>query len=162
MFWMRIHLCNLDFSFSLVPRWSNLNHFESVMNITFNDGSKNRDISKVHVQLNKLSCCCHLNWKNNRYSYTLHSQNSLVIVTRRDIIFCAASGIISMSGCMLISICIPKLHLLQLRLNWMINFVLLCWCVTNIDRTPCYSCYIILAISYLHRCTRNKAMAGTC
>jgi hypothetical protein len=34
-------------SFDLVPRWRNLHHFKSVMNITFNDGSKNKDISKV-------------------------------------------------------------------------------------------------------------------
>ncbi|EKM77927.1 hypothetical protein AGABI1DRAFT_42300 [Agaricus bisporus var. burnettii JB137-S8] len=39
----------VDNCFSSVPRWSNLNHFESVMNITFNDGSKNRDISKIFL-----------------------------------------------------------------------------------------------------------------
>lgn len=30
-----------------MPRWSGLNHFDAVMNITFNDGSKNEDIAKM-------------------------------------------------------------------------------------------------------------------
>jgi hypothetical protein len=29
------------------PRWSNLNHFETVMNTSFNDGSKHEDIAKM-------------------------------------------------------------------------------------------------------------------
>jgi hypothetical protein len=32
---------------SAMPRWSGLNHFDAVMNITFNDGSKNEDIAKM-------------------------------------------------------------------------------------------------------------------
>ncbi|KAF9464619.1 hypothetical protein BDZ94DRAFT_1353444 [Collybia nuda] len=35
--------------YNKIPRWQDLNHFESVMNITFNDGSKNRDISKIFL-----------------------------------------------------------------------------------------------------------------
>lgn len=34
-------------SFSHVPRWRNVNHFESVTNVTFTDASKYEDISKV-------------------------------------------------------------------------------------------------------------------
>jgi hypothetical protein len=30
-----------------IPRWRNLNHFETVTTLTFNDGSKHDDISKV-------------------------------------------------------------------------------------------------------------------
>lgn len=30
-----------------MPRWRGLNHFDAVMNITFNDGSKNEDIAKM-------------------------------------------------------------------------------------------------------------------
>jgi hypothetical protein len=29
------------------PRWRNLNHFETVMNTSFNDGSKHEDIAKM-------------------------------------------------------------------------------------------------------------------
>ncbi|KAF4599037.1 hypothetical protein EYR40_006126 [Pleurotus pulmonarius] len=36
-----------DTQFDMIPRWRNLHHFESVSNITFNDGSKNQDISKL-------------------------------------------------------------------------------------------------------------------
>ncbi|KAG6822248.1 hypothetical protein H0H92_014638, partial [Tricholoma furcatifolium] len=35
--------------FDTMPRWRGLNHFESVMNITFNDGTKNCDISKIFL-----------------------------------------------------------------------------------------------------------------
>lgn len=31
----------------MLPRWRNLNHFQSVTNISFNDGSKHEDISKM-------------------------------------------------------------------------------------------------------------------
>ncbi|EKM76684.1 hypothetical protein AGABI1DRAFT_93876 [Agaricus bisporus var. burnettii JB137-S8] len=39
----------IDNRFDAVPRWRELHHFGSVMNITFNDGSKNKDISKVFL-----------------------------------------------------------------------------------------------------------------
>ncbi|EKM75860.1 hypothetical protein AGABI1DRAFT_45711 [Agaricus bisporus var. burnettii JB137-S8] len=39
----------IDNRFDAVPRWRDLHHFGSVMNITFNDGSKNKDISKVFL-----------------------------------------------------------------------------------------------------------------
>ncbi|KAJ7841566.1 hypothetical protein B0H14DRAFT_3693937 [Mycena olivaceomarginata] len=39
----------IDQQFSSFPRWRNLNHFESVMSIAFNDGSKHEDISKMIV-----------------------------------------------------------------------------------------------------------------
>lgn len=32
---------------SAMPRWRGLNHFDAVMNIAFNDGSKNEDIAKM-------------------------------------------------------------------------------------------------------------------
>jgi hypothetical protein len=31
----------------MLPRWRGLNHFSEVMKITFTDGSKHEDISKV-------------------------------------------------------------------------------------------------------------------
>ncbi|KAJ7849957.1 hypothetical protein B0H14DRAFT_2445266 [Mycena olivaceomarginata] len=37
----------IDSQMSAMPRWSGLNHFDAVMNITFNDGSKNEDIAKM-------------------------------------------------------------------------------------------------------------------
>ena len=30
-----------------MPRWRNLHHFDSVTTISFNDGSKHRDVAKV-------------------------------------------------------------------------------------------------------------------
>ena len=33
----------------LLPRWRNLNHFSSISNMTFNDGSKHRDVSKMII-----------------------------------------------------------------------------------------------------------------
>ncbi|KAF8066566.1 hypothetical protein FPV67DRAFT_1196119 [Lyophyllum atratum] len=42
-------ISTIDNHFDGMPRWSGLNHFKSVMNITFNDGSKNRDISKIFL-----------------------------------------------------------------------------------------------------------------
>ncbi|KAF7334738.1 hypothetical protein MSAN_02372200 [Mycena sanguinolenta] len=37
----------LDQQFDLLPRWRNMNHFQTVPNMTFNDGSKHQDISKM-------------------------------------------------------------------------------------------------------------------
>jgi len=45
----RDQISKIDRQFDAMPRWSNLNHFRSVMNITFNDGNKNRDISKIFL-----------------------------------------------------------------------------------------------------------------
>ncbi|KAI0309431.1 hypothetical protein OF83DRAFT_1166855 [Amylostereum chailletii] len=39
----------VDHRMSLVPRWRNLNHFDKVMNVYFNDGSKWEDISKTLI-----------------------------------------------------------------------------------------------------------------
>jgi hypothetical protein len=30
-----------------MPRWPGLNHFDAIMNVSFTDGTKNEDISKV-------------------------------------------------------------------------------------------------------------------
>ncbi len=35
--------------FASFPRWRNLNHFNAVMSISFNDGTKHEDISKMIV-----------------------------------------------------------------------------------------------------------------
>ncbi|KAJ7681176.1 hypothetical protein B0H17DRAFT_1161164 [Mycena rosella] len=40
-------VAKIDKQMSLMPRWRGLNHFDAVMNITFNDGSKNEDIAKM-------------------------------------------------------------------------------------------------------------------
>ncbi|KAJ7467981.1 hypothetical protein FB451DRAFT_1340366 [Mycena latifolia] len=36
----------IDLQFKLFPRWRNLNHFDSVMSMTFNDATKHEDVSK--------------------------------------------------------------------------------------------------------------------
>ncbi|KAF8139589.1 hypothetical protein K438DRAFT_1785549 [Mycena galopus ATCC 62051] len=40
-------IAKIDKQMSAMPRWRGLNHFDAVMNITFNDGSKNEDIAKM-------------------------------------------------------------------------------------------------------------------
>ncbi|KAG6824695.1 hypothetical protein H0H92_006110 [Tricholoma furcatifolium] len=45
----REDIVRIDSAFDTMPRWRGLNHFESVMNITFNDGTKNCDISKIFL-----------------------------------------------------------------------------------------------------------------
>ncbi|KAJ7696492.1 hypothetical protein B0H17DRAFT_1130897 [Mycena rosella] len=40
-------IAKIDKQMSSMPRWRGLNHFDAVMNITFNDGSKNEDIAKM-------------------------------------------------------------------------------------------------------------------
>ncbi|EKM75949.1 hypothetical protein AGABI1DRAFT_45660 [Agaricus bisporus var. burnettii JB137-S8] len=45
----RDSISRIDSQFDRVPRWPGLNHFKSVMNISFNDGSKNRDISSLFI-----------------------------------------------------------------------------------------------------------------
>ncbi|KAJ7099596.1 hypothetical protein B0H15DRAFT_1002950 [Mycena belliarum] len=40
-------IIKIDEQMSSMPRWRGLNHFDGVMNITFNDGSKNEDIAKM-------------------------------------------------------------------------------------------------------------------
>ncbi|KAJ7215097.1 hypothetical protein B0H12DRAFT_1205697 [Mycena haematopus] len=40
-------IAKVDKQMSAMPRWRGLNHFDAVMNITFNDGSKNEDIAKM-------------------------------------------------------------------------------------------------------------------
>ena len=42
--------------FKATPRWRNLNHFDSVMTLSFNDGSKHRDIAKVRVRFHSRFC----------------------------------------------------------------------------------------------------------
>ncbi|KAJ7260762.1 hypothetical protein C8J57DRAFT_1072259 [Mycena rebaudengoi] len=37
----------IDNQISAIPRWRGLNHFDAVMNISFNDGSKHQDIAKM-------------------------------------------------------------------------------------------------------------------
>ncbi|KAJ7742490.1 hypothetical protein DFH07DRAFT_750448 [Mycena maculata] len=52
---LKLHVSNLsgrrsaklDQQFNMLPRWRDLNHFQSVTNISFNDGSKHEDISKM-------------------------------------------------------------------------------------------------------------------
>jgi hypothetical protein len=41
-----------------LPRWRGLNHFGTVMNVSFTDGSKHEDISKVFFGVHCLSLCC--------------------------------------------------------------------------------------------------------
>ncbi|KAJ7715170.1 hypothetical protein B0H14DRAFT_3171311 [Mycena olivaceomarginata] len=43
----RSAIAQIDNQMSAMPCWSGLNHFDTVMNITFNDGSKNEDIAKM-------------------------------------------------------------------------------------------------------------------
>ncbi|KAF7776772.1 hypothetical protein Agabi119p4_5165 [Agaricus bisporus var. burnettii] len=45
----RDSISKIDSQFDWVPRWPGLNHFKSIMNISFNDGSKNRDISSLFI-----------------------------------------------------------------------------------------------------------------
>ncbi|KAG6896264.1 hypothetical protein C0992_009421 [Termitomyces sp. T32_za158] len=45
----RTDIAYIDSCFHHMPRWRGLNHFDSVMNITFNDGTKNHDISKIFL-----------------------------------------------------------------------------------------------------------------
>ncbi|KAJ7471600.1 hypothetical protein B0H11DRAFT_2158977 [Mycena galericulata] len=45
---LKLHVENLSGrQFNRLPRWRNLNHFQAVTNISFNDGSKHEDISKM-------------------------------------------------------------------------------------------------------------------
>ncbi|KAJ7176117.1 hypothetical protein C8R43DRAFT_1084647 [Mycena crocata] len=39
----------IDRQFAAFPRWRNLNHFKAVMGVSFNDGTKHTDISKVII-----------------------------------------------------------------------------------------------------------------
>ncbi|KAF8207999.1 hypothetical protein K438DRAFT_2071545 [Mycena galopus ATCC 62051] len=39
----------LDQQFNSLPRWRNLNHFQTVTNLSFNDGSKHEDIAKMMI-----------------------------------------------------------------------------------------------------------------
>ncbi|KAJ6559821.1 hypothetical protein B0H19DRAFT_945156 [Mycena capillaripes] len=43
----RAAIVKIDAQFAAFPRWRNLNHFETVMNTSFNDGSKHEDIAKI-------------------------------------------------------------------------------------------------------------------
>ncbi|KAJ6554445.1 hypothetical protein B0H19DRAFT_1294201 [Mycena capillaripes] len=40
-------IVKIDAQMAAFPRWRNLNHFETVMNTSFNDGSKHEDIAKM-------------------------------------------------------------------------------------------------------------------
>ncbi|KAJ7835622.1 hypothetical protein B0H13DRAFT_2240067 [Mycena leptocephala] len=40
-------IVKIDEQFAAFPRWKGLNHFDSVMNTTFNDGSKHEDVAKM-------------------------------------------------------------------------------------------------------------------
>ena len=42
-----IYIC--DSRFELFPSWRDLYHFHGALNITFNDGKKHEDLSKVQV-----------------------------------------------------------------------------------------------------------------
>ncbi|KAL1660152.1 hypothetical protein GGF50DRAFT_63773, partial [Schizophyllum commune] len=42
-------VAQMDYNMSSLPRWSGLNHFEAVMNITFNDGTKHADLSRQMI-----------------------------------------------------------------------------------------------------------------
>ncbi|KAJ7720432.1 hypothetical protein B0H16DRAFT_1432379 [Mycena metata] len=42
-------LAKLDRQIDSMPRWRNLNHFQTVSNLSFNDGSKHEDISKIMI-----------------------------------------------------------------------------------------------------------------
>jgi hypothetical protein len=33
-----------------IPRWSDLNHFNAIMHVSFSDGSKYEDIAKVGIR----------------------------------------------------------------------------------------------------------------
>ncbi|KAF8166643.1 hypothetical protein K438DRAFT_2065546 [Mycena galopus ATCC 62051] len=54
---IKLHLLNcsdrqaakLDQQFNKLPHWRNLNHFQTVTNISFNDGSKHEDIAKLMI-----------------------------------------------------------------------------------------------------------------
>ncbi|KAJ7075495.1 hypothetical protein B0H15DRAFT_925434 [Mycena belliarum] len=39
-------IVKIDTQMSKFPRWRNLNHFDTIMNVSFNDGSKHEDIAK--------------------------------------------------------------------------------------------------------------------
>ncbi|KAJ6495988.1 hypothetical protein C8R45DRAFT_1052651 [Mycena sanguinolenta] len=41
------HSAQLDQQFDRLPRWRNVNHFPTVSNMTFNNGSKHQDVSKM-------------------------------------------------------------------------------------------------------------------
>ncbi|KAJ7783949.1 hypothetical protein DFH07DRAFT_764319 [Mycena maculata] len=43
----RSAIVKIDTQMAAFPRWSGLNHFETVMNTSFNDGSKHEDIAKM-------------------------------------------------------------------------------------------------------------------
>nr|GAT48876.1 predicted protein [Mycena chlorophos] len=43
------HNALLDNQFDLMPRWRDLNHFDAVSNVSFNDGSKHDDISRMII-----------------------------------------------------------------------------------------------------------------
>ncbi|KAJ6628855.1 hypothetical protein B0H10DRAFT_2260023 [Mycena sp. CBHHK59/15] len=43
----RSAIVKIDSQMAAFPRWRNLNHFETVMNTSFNDGSKHKDIAKM-------------------------------------------------------------------------------------------------------------------
>lgn len=51
-FLLLIYLFRMD----AMPRWRNINHFSNVMSITFNDGSKFQDMSKVYTLDFYLNC----------------------------------------------------------------------------------------------------------
>ncbi|KAJ7687097.1 hypothetical protein B0H17DRAFT_1302090 [Mycena rosella] len=43
----RAEIAKIDAQYDAFPRWRNLNHFDGVMNKSFNDGSKHEDIAKM-------------------------------------------------------------------------------------------------------------------
>ncbi|KAF8145268.1 hypothetical protein K438DRAFT_1910860 [Mycena galopus ATCC 62051] len=43
------HSAKLDQQFNNLPRWRNLSHFQTVTNLSFNDGSKHEDIAKMMI-----------------------------------------------------------------------------------------------------------------
>ncbi|KAF8833931.1 hypothetical protein BDN67DRAFT_992758 [Paxillus ammoniavirescens] len=55
----------VDENFTAMPRWHNLNHFNQVVDISFNDGSKHEDISKLVI----FACHGILTEDTNKTSY---------------------------------------------------------------------------------------------
>jgi hypothetical protein len=78
-------------SVDAVPRWRELTHFASFMNIDFNDGSKWADLSKVrtHCFITRLEQCCRLtnNLLRNRSSFNVAS---ILSPRTQNLICCSA------------------------------------------------------------------------
>lgn len=111
--------------FENMPRWRGLNHFESVMNISFNDGSKNRDIAKAwnkisnYLQILILVSLFRVFYSPPMISYP-RTQMNLVIYSF------SVYGHIWTSGCMPTLTCIPTTQYLLAAKSWKKNFLHSC------------------------------------